>query len=93
MDDQWGNSLHADNLIVNDVFTGNNGTINLKEISIADQGIADNSSFIAQNDFENSSSDFIDSLADAGSAGYSDTDFSGDHGDIYDAANNATEQV
>ena len=91
MDDQWGNSLHTENLIENDVFTGNNGTINLKGISIADQGTADNSSFIAQNDFENSSSDFVDTLADAGSAGYSDPEFSGDYGDIYDAANNGSD--
>ena len=88
MDDQWGNSLHTEKLIVNDIFTGNNGTINLKEISIAD-----NSSFIAQNDFENPASEFVDTLADAGSAGYSETDFSGDYGDIYDAVNNAVDPV
>ena len=70
MDEQWGNSLHTNNTISNDEFTGNNGTISLSDIQIADEGIADNSTFISQNETENIDG-FVGTLASAGSAGYS----------------------
>ena len=81
MDAQWGSSLHTNNAITNDQFNGtNNSTIDLSEISLGgNYGNADNSAFISQNSTENTSG-FVDTLAEAGSAGYSAEDFTSPYG-------------
>ena len=97
MFDQWGKSLHAEieYEIQSDLFLGSNGTgtIRLEEIVIADQGIFYNSSFISQNNLENSVLDFASPLADPGGGIYSDPDLLGDHNGIYDSADDAADPV
>ena len=73
MDEQWGNSLHTNNTMSNDEFTGNNGILKLFDVQHRDEFIADNSAFTAQNAME-STIGFVGSLADAGSAGYTSID-------------------
>ena len=70
MDEQWGNSLHTNNTISNDEFTGNNGSLKLFDIQHHDQFMVDNSAFTGQNAIE-STTNFVGSLADPGNAGYS----------------------
>ena len=70
MDEQWGNSLHTNNTMSNDEFTGNNGILKLFDVQHRDEFTADNSAFTAQNAME-STIGFVGSLADAGNAGYS----------------------
>ena len=92
MDAQWGSSLHTNNAITNDQFSGtNNSTIDLSEISLGgNYGNADNSAFISQNSTENTSG-FVDTLAEAGSAGYSAEDFTSPYGGLHDASPNENE--
>ena len=87
MDAQWGSSLHSNNAISNDLFTGTgDSTINLTGISLGgNYGTADNSAFIGQNSTENTSG-FVDTLADAGSAGYSADGISAPYGELHDAS-------
>ena len=91
MDAQWGESLHANQAITDGLFGTGDSTINLTAISLGgDYGTADNSAFTTQNSTENTTG-FVDTLAGAGSAGYSDGDFSAPYGELHDASTDTTQ--
>ena len=75
MDEQWGMSLHENNIMNGDVFTGNNGSVFLSSQTFYGNDGYDvstnDSSFIDQNLYENSP-DSVDTLAPSGTAGYSE---------------------
>ena len=84
LDKQWGSSLHTNNPLSNNIFTGSDSQIDLSKLDLVGNLSIDNSAFISQNTIENSET-FVDSLASPGTAGYSETDITESYGGLHDA--------